>query len=137
MLIKLLIIGNTGNILCYPGHNCLTVTATSHPRVHLSSFRTAEVGKTYLLNRFASVNKVTQFSPLSTIGIDFKIKHVTIDEVPVKLQVTRSFCNTIAHALLYFTLNLSSIDMGYSWSRTISNYHHILFPRRSRYFTCI
>uniref|UniRef100_A0A7S3M5S4 Uncharacterized protein n=1 Tax=Spumella elongata TaxID=89044 RepID=A0A7S3M5S4_9STRA len=57
MLIKLLIIGNT------------------------------EVRKTYILNRFASVNKVTQFSPLSTIGIDFKIKHVTIDEVPVKLQI--------------------------------------------------
>lgn len=47
---------------------------------------TAEVGKTCLIWRYAS----DQFSTktMNTIGIDFKIKYVKIDDVKVKLQVS-------------------------------------------------
>lgn len=50
-------------------------------------FTFTDVGKTYLLARYASTNKGQEFSPISTIGIDFKTKQVTIDDYQIKLQV--------------------------------------------------
>ena len=46
------------------------------------------VGKSWLLARYSSENKAIKLdSSLPTIGIDFKIKRISIDDQRVKLQI--------------------------------------------------
>lgn len=72
--LKLLMIGDSGKL----------IVKISKSRFYAVSFLT-EVGKTCLIWRYAA----DQFSSktMNTIGIDFKIKHVKIDDMRIKLQV--------------------------------------------------
>lgn len=90
MQFKLLMIGDSGtpNVpRASPLLGCLTI---AFPYI-------SEVGKTCLIWRFAS----DQFSTktMHTIGIDFKIKYVKIDDVRVKLQVSFPIQNLSLHAI--------------------------------------
>lgn len=83
------------------------------------------VGKTCLLMRYTS----DSFSPsaIYTIGIDFKVKNITVDGKKIKLQVC---CNVEKKYFVKLTLPL---DMGYCWTGKISNYNNVLFPWCTRY----
>ncbi len=74
------------------------------------------VGKTCLLLRYAN----DSFSPtlITTIGIDFKIKQIKLDDKVVKLQVT---------PLILLETFLFNTDLGYCWTGTFSYNHHIVF----------
>ncbi len=90
--IKLLTIGNSGALLrLHPSPpSPLPNLLSSHPFTVPSpplfaSFLPPGVGKTCLLLRYAN----NSFSPtfITTIGIDFKIKTITVNEKRIKLQV--------------------------------------------------
>ena len=85
MQLKLLMIGDSGKcvlrvhmFVASSYHNMLKVNK-------LLGLINAEVGKTCLIWRFAA----DQFSSrtMNTIGIDYKIKNVKIDDTKIKLQV--------------------------------------------------
>ena len=88
------------------------------------------VGKTCILLRYSD-NKF-QGDFLSTIGLDFKVKHMTIDDKPIKLQVwdtagqeqyrniTQSFLRGADGILLCFDLtNKMSFDQISDWMHSI------------------
>lgn len=90
------------------------------------------VGKTCMLLRYSD----NQFNPdfLSTIGLDFKVKHMTIDEKPIKLQVwdtagqeqfrtiTQSFLRGADGILLCYDLtNKTSFEQISDWMESIHN----------------
>ncbi|KAH0792444.1 Rab GTPase [Histomonas meleagridis] len=90
----------------------------------------SSVGKTCILLRY-SENKF-QEAFLSTIGLDFKVKRMVIDEKPIKLQVwdtagqeqyrtiTKSFLRGADGILLVFDLtNQTSFDMVNEWMNSI------------------
>lgn len=98
MQIKLLMIGDSGkygspSVACF-SHAiffCLCHARLPTVRHHLR----VGVGKTCLLLRYAN----DSFSPtfITTIGIDFKIKNIELDNKKVKLQVQRPL--RMLHAL--------------------------------------
>lgn len=75
MQIKLLMIGDSGNFIYFVKIFVLWINVS----IYLG------VGKTCLLLRYAN----DSFSPtfITTIGIDFKIKNITLDGKRIKLQV--------------------------------------------------
>jgi small GTP-binding protein len=62
--------------------------AAEPPTLKLLMIGDSTVGKSWLLARYSAENKALKLdSSLPTIGIDFKIKRVTIDDQKVKLQI--------------------------------------------------
>ena len=58
------------------------------PTLKLLMIGDSTVGKSWLLARYSSENKSLKLdSSLPTIGIDFKIKRISIDDQKVKLQI--------------------------------------------------
>ena len=90
----------------------------------------SSVGKTCILLRYSENKFQEQF--LSTIGLDFKVKHMVIEDKPIKLQVwdtagqeqyrtiTKSFLRGADGILLVFDLtNQTSFDMVTEWMNSI------------------
>jgi len=91
------------------------------------------VGKTCLLLRFVD-NEFSEFH-MATVGVDFKIKTITIDDRPVKLQIwdtagqerfrtlTESYYrNSHGVILVYDVTNHESFDKIRSWAAQIEEY---------------
>lgn len=124
MQFKLLMIGDSGMDTPL---QLLKMAALTYFLMYVMPSHCTEVGKTCLIWRYAS----DQFSTktMNTIGIDFKIKYIKIDDVKIKLQVCLAFhfarqISSMLHCSLPIT------DLGYSWSRALPHDHHVILSRR-------
>lgn len=79
-LFKLLIIGDSGKHGCGRGLNSVLLC-----NFFINVYVSAGVGKSSLLLRFA--DNTFSGSYITTIGVDFKIKTVTLNGQKVKLQI--------------------------------------------------
>lgn len=105
---------------------------TDISQVKLLTIGDSGVGKSWLLMRWAGetgkLNK--NASSMPTIGIDFKMKTIVINDKRVKVQVV-----SIIYFIIYLSFILNNISnffflffflVGYCWSRKISYYNNFL-----------
>ena len=91
------------------------------------------VGKSCLLLRFSDDSFTPSF--ITTIGIDFKIRTIELDNKRIKLQIVSFFIYLyllISTYLLIYNYNILT-PVGHGWPGTFQNHHYRLLQRSYGY----